>query len=131
MKLEIIFEKIAKSIRNKKKRREKEVEKYWKLPASERMHLDSIMEKINNHHDQIFPATSFLLLAYVSTILPLTLVSILFQNLDVGKLVFLFVTSIGLMILPFFIIADIIIMIILGFQKSKIIKQLKKRFKLE
>ncbi len=44
-----IFQKLGNKIEQEKKRKQKEIERYWKLPPQERMHYDSIIKEFDGN----------------------------------------------------------------------------------
>ena len=124
-----IFQKIGNNIEREKKRREIFEKKYWKLSSSERMEYDLKKQKIKDHH---FGGYITVEIAKILSVVIIFLATFgfatgkLFVAIPAIKTLFIFYFS----YLTYFLLVDVILLVISNHQYDKKIKELKKRFKL-
>jgi len=125
--MENMFKKIGDRIEEKKKKKKRFVDNYWKLSASERMDYDQKLQRLKNSFRPLA-----LLTAAISAIIYLGLfcfVGYLFispEFLTLGKTL----VSVLFLLLPFVLVADVIAGLIISIDIESKKKQLAKRFKL-
>ena len=125
-----LLKSINKKTKRKKESRQENKKKYWKLTASERLHYDSVMERINESSSNFFDLT--FLYAKVFFYL-FAFLFILRYLLDVDRAVFLPVVLFVISIIPKVFIIIIIVDVILLFvsrclNEPRDIKKLNKNY---
>jgi len=124
-----IFQKIGDRMQEKRKKRKQFVDRYWKLPASERMHYDQKSKELHDNHK------GFFFLLTIAGIKAIVFAGLLFGVLSIfvspemfeaGKIFILLLLT----LLPVFVILDLILMLVFASKLEKKRIQLAKRFKL-
>ena len=124
-----IFQKIGDRMQEKRKKRKQFVDRYWKLPASERMHYDQKLKDVKeNTRITFFALTIAGIKAIVFTGLLFGVLSIFVspEMFEAGKIFILLLLT----LLPVFVILDLILMLVFASKIEKKRIQLAKRFKL-
>jgi len=124
-----IFQKIGDRMQEKRKKRKQFVDRYWKLPASERMHYDQKLKDVKeNTRITFFALTIAGIKAIVFAGLLFGVLSIFVspEMFEAGKIFILLLLT----LLPVFVILDLILMLVFASKIEKKRIQLAKRFKL-
>lgn len=128
---EIVGEWSQKRVAKRRKERKSFKEKYWKLPAMERMHYDSCHERIrDNNHWSIFNLTfafiKMMILVPLGIIAMGFIIGDILPFMDIARnILFSFMS-----IVYFVFIADLVIFGLFLGRTTKYIRKLNRRFKL-
>ena len=131
-----IFKKIGNTIEKQKKEKERIENKYWKLSPLERMNYDKKIDRINSESNEYL--FSFYFTKFFLSLIGIWVIIFLLMsfgtNIEIIKLIkILKIVSFPFAkVILFGIIADILTFFIglIGYNRSKKIKEINKRFKL-
>lgn len=126
-----LFQSISNNFKEEKKKRKEKEERYWKLPATERLHYDSIINKLNREKGLNFGVTGalFVITLFIFFIIFLTAYSI---DYPITKLIEL-LKPVSLRFIKVLFLAlclDLVFSSILTLRINKEINKINKRFKL-
>lgn len=126
-KMENMFKKIGDRIEEKKKKKKRFVDNYWKLSASERMDYDQKLQRLKNSFRPLALLTALLSgIVYLGIFCFVGYVFISPEFMTIGKMAI----SVLILLLPFVLVAEIIAGFIISIDIESKKKQLAKRFKL-
>ncbi len=124
------IEKYGERMRKRKEEKKQMSDKYWKLPATERLHYDYRVDKINSMRWGFLYATFYFLKAIFFTIIALVFVGFVTSNAEhFIKLAFTVFFQL-LNMLGVFILVDLIMPLYFREERMTRLNKLKKRFKL-
>lgn len=125
-----LIEKYGEKVRKRKEANDKIIEKYWKLPAAERLHYDSIERDINYSLPKVL-GVSFSILK-MTVLLPLFLMFIGLMTGTIDKMVIISSTLIVtfMKILPAVFMLDLLLSYLGSTQRKNRLEELDRRFKL-
>lgn len=125
-----IFLKLGRKLEEDKKERQRFKDKYWKLEASERLHYDFKLNKINEWIDFVFPKlTIFYFKAIFWIMIFLLMINYTFGGIILENIKTIFANLLN--VIPIILFADLLLTLVCIHIHSKELKELNKRFKLK